>query len=481
VKMAMHWASRRYVQIDELMEAVGKRLGELTGAEWGMVTTGGAGALTVATCACVAGADPDKMELLSYRTPAAGLKYDVIIPRTSRNVYDHSIRAVGVRIVEPASMEDLESALGPQTAMVMLLTEARDYGNGPMSIEKVSAAAHKHGIPVLADAAAEMLTVPNVHLKRGADLVSYSGGKCIRGPQCAGLLLGRKDLVQAAWANSAPHHTVCRSLKVGKEEIVGMLAAVEAWMKRDHDAEEKMWTSWLDQIAARLKPIEGLTAAIRPARGIDNRTPTLGLRWDRARIDLTEDELEQILWDGEPRIAIGGKGSFLPFPPDQNKYRRGHALHDDVWRREDCGGTSLPGVLQCAEARLPEEAGGGRRQPERPVGRPPGIRIGQRRPQLHHRTEWQRSRGHSPGASGHARVKRLTRREQRSDSQFVHAAWRPAQFHLHWHGRRRSYAGPLVGWRVWVRALDRQTTRTSVPAWGSAHSGLDFQDSLPKA
>lgn len=320
VKAAMDWASRRYVHIDELMQAAGKRLGELTGAEWGMVTTGAAGAIQVATCACVAGADPDKLELLSYRVAAPGLKYDVVIPKSSRNAYDHSVRAVGVRILEPANMNELEDALSPQTAMIYLLTESHDYNSGPMSIENVAAAAHKHGVPVFVDAAAESLITPNVHLKRGADLVAYSGGKCIRGPQCAGLLLGRKDLVQAAWVCSAPHHTVCRALKAGKEEIVGMLAAVEMWMKRDHAAEERTWTSWLEEIAARLKPLSGVTTKIEPARGIDNRTPTLALQWDPNLIDLTEDELEQILWDGEPRIAICGKGSFLPFPPNE-----GHA------------------------------------------------------------------------------------------------------------------------------------------------------------
>jgi seryl-tRNA(Sec) selenium transferase len=318
VKAAMDQASRHFVQIDELMDAVGKRLGELTGAQWGMVTTGGAGALSVATVACAAGADPDKLELLANQVPCAGLKTEVVIPRSSRNVYDHSIRAMGVKIVEPATMEELELGLGPNTAMVMMLTAARDYDQGPLSIENVAAAAHRRGIPVLSDAAAEILAVPNIHLKRGADLVSYSGGKCIRGPQCAGLLLGRKDLVQAAWVASAPHHTVCRSLKVGKEEIVGMLAAVEMWMKRDHAAEEKTWMSWLETIAARLKPIAGVTTEIRSARGVDNRTPILNVQWDRNRIELTEDEMEQILWDGDPRISIGGKGSFLPFPPDSS-------------------------------------------------------------------------------------------------------------------------------------------------------------------
>ena len=318
VKAAMDQASRHYVQIDELMEAAGKHLAELTGAGWGMVTSGAAGALSVATCACMTGGDPDKMELLANQLSCPGMKTEVIIPRSSRNVYDHSIRAIGAKIVEPATMDELELAFGPSTAMVMLLSAAGGYDEGPMSIEKIAAAAHRHDIPVLTDAAAEILTVPNIHLKRGADLVSYSGGKCLRGPQCAGLLLGRKDLVRAAWAASAPHHTVCRSLKVGKEEIVGMLAAVEMWRKRDHAAEEKMWTSWLEQIADRLRPIEGITAAIRPARGVDNRQPDLNIRWDRGRIDLTEDELEEILWRGDPRIAIGGKGSFLPFPPDES-------------------------------------------------------------------------------------------------------------------------------------------------------------------
>lgn len=322
VKAAMEAASRHYVHIDELMDAAGKRIAEIAGAQSAIVTSGASGSLAVATCACVTGGDPDKLELLANQVPWPGMKNQVVIPSTSRNVYDHSVRALGVHIVEPSTLSELEAALGPQAAMVMLLTAAPDYDAGPMSLAGVVAAAHRRGVPVMADAAAENLTTPNIHLERGADLVGYSGGKCLRGPQCSGLLLGRRDLVQAAWASSAPHHTVCRGLKVGKEEIVGMLAAVETWVKRDHAAEEKTWTGWLEHIAARLKPIAGITTAIVPARGVDNRTPTLAIDWDPGRIPLTEDRLEQILWDGDPRIAIGGKGSFLPFPPDQS-----HSAH----------------------------------------------------------------------------------------------------------------------------------------------------------
>jgi D-glucosaminate-6-phosphate ammonia-lyase len=116
--------------------------------------------------------------------------------------------------------------------------------------------------------------------------------------------------------------TICRSLKVGKEEIVGMLAAVEMWMKRDHAAEEKLWTSWLQLIADKLRPIPGITTTVRPARGVDNRTPDLNIQSDRGRIDLSEDDLEQILWEGDPRIAIGGKAVFCPSRPTKATKQR---------------------------------------------------------------------------------------------------------------------------------------------------------------
>ena len=122
--------------------------------------------------------------------------------------------------------------------MIMVLSSPAAE-HGPLSMQKCRVVAKNHGVPVLVDAAAEMLTIPNIHLQHGATMVAYSGGKCMRGPQCAGLLLGRKDLLQAAWINSAPHHAFGRSLKVGKEEIMGMLAAVEMWVKRDHEAEWK--------------------------------------------------------------------------------------------------------------------------------------------------------------------------------------------------------------------------------------------------
>jgi hypothetical protein len=162
------------------------------------------------------------------------------------------------------------------------------------------------GVPILVDAAAEILTIPNVHLTNGATLVTYSGGKCIRGPQSAGLLLGRKDLVRAAWVHSAPHHGFGRSMKVGKEEAIGMLMAIEMWVKRDHKAESSRWLAWLDSIAAHVSRIEGVTTSISETTELSNRTPSLTIRWDRKRLGISGAALAKHLFDTEPRIATAG-------------------------------------------------------------------------------------------------------------------------------------------------------------------------------
>src|SRR2546426_2754379 len=213
VKKAMDEASRHYVHLDELMEKVGLRLAELTGAEFGIVTAGCAAALTHITAACVAGADPEKMQRLP---DLAGLKNEVIMPRASRNVYDHAVRMVGVNIIEVENSREFRAAVNKQTAMITILGDAEDH-NG-VSLEELVDVGKQQGIPVLVDAAAERPDVPNYYLKKGVDAVAYSGGKCLRGPQCSGLALGRRDLLWAAWLNSAPHHAFGRSMKVGKEE-----------------------------------------------------------------------------------------------------------------------------------------------------------------------------------------------------------------------------------------------------------------------
>jgi D-glucosaminate-6-phosphate ammonia-lyase len=307
VKEAMEEASRSFVQMDELMEGVGARLAEITGAPWGIITGGCCAALTHCTTASIAGTNPERMQRLPN---LAGMKNEVIIPEYSRNVYDHAIRMVGTTIITVSNVTELEKAFNERTAMAYILAGPGD--EGPLGTAVVAEACKRHNVPLVVDAAAEILTIPNVHLQRGATAVAYSGGKCIRGPQAAGLLLGDKNLLQAAWANSAPHHAFGRSLKVGKEEIMGMLAAVEAWTKRDYDGEMKLWQSWLDSIAVSLDKISSIKTRVDPPQGLSNRTPILRIEWDGAALGITGEEVRNILLDSEPRIVLGSARGARP-------------------------------------------------------------------------------------------------------------------------------------------------------------------------
>jgi L-seryl-tRNA(Ser) seleniumtransferase len=314
VKRAMEEAGRHYIHMDELMDGVGRRLAEITGAPWGIVTAGCAAAMTHITSACLVGTDPERMQQLPN---LRGLKSEVVIPNYSRNVYDHAIRMLGVKIVEVSDPANLEAAFNERTAMAYVLAGPGD--EGPMGTKVVSGIARRRGVPVLVDAAAEDLTIPNIHLDRGATIVTYSGGKCLRGPQCAGLALGDKNLLQAAWANSAPHHAFGRSLKVGKEEIMGMLAAVEMWTKRDHKAEWATWQSWLDTISSRVTKVNGVSTRIEMPDSLSNNAPTLVIEWDAAKLGISGNEVSKHLYDTEPRIILAEASG-----------RRGHSAASSV-------------------------------------------------------------------------------------------------------------------------------------------------------
>jgi uncharacterized pyridoxal phosphate-dependent enzyme len=298
-------ANQQHAHMDELEAAAGKRLAELTGAEWGMVSAGCSAAISHATAACVAGGNPEMHVRLPNLTGFP--KDEVIIPTASRNQYDAAVRALGVRVIDVDSPEALQLALGPKTAMIYIMAGPSNE-TGPMSTEAICAIAKTQNVPVLVDAAAEILTVhPNIHLQRGATLVCYSGGKFIRGPQSAGLLLGRKDLCQAAWVHSAPHHGYSRAMKIGREEIVGMIVAVESWVKRDHAAVSRDWIARLTLIANRVSKIASVTTTIRPEQeSRDNRASNLTIRWDSQKLGITGADVAQILDTTEPRIVVAG-------------------------------------------------------------------------------------------------------------------------------------------------------------------------------
>jgi seryl-tRNA(Sec) selenium transferase len=305
VRAAMEAAACYYVQLDELAEAVGQRLAELTGAEWGMVSAGCAAGLKHVAAACVAGGNPEKLIRIPDLTDLD--KTEVVIPRTSRNAYDHAIRNVGLKVVMVDTLEQLEDALNPRTALIYMTGGGRTPT--PLTVEAVSKIAKPKNVPILVDAAAQVLTIPCVHLERGADVVAYSGGKAICGPQCAGLLLGRKDILMSAWQASSPHHGPGRDNKVGREETLGMLAAVEAWIKRDHQAEWRTWLTWLDTISARVSKIDGVTAAVREPTGLGNRSPALVITWNLAQLNITGEEVAEELARTKPRIALAAEGA----------------------------------------------------------------------------------------------------------------------------------------------------------------------------
>jgi L-seryl-tRNA(Ser) seleniumtransferase len=305
-------ASHYHVNIDELMAKVSERQAQLLEVPRGIVTAGAAAALTHGTAACLVGTDPEKMQRLPNLD---GLKNEVIMPRESRVVYDHAVRTLGVKIVEVNSPQELERAIGPRTAMIEIL--GQHFGSAKLDLKDIAPIARKAGIPILVDAAADYLIVPNPYLALGADLVAYSGGKIIRGPQTAGLLVGREDLVRAAWANSAPHHAFGRAIKVSKEEIAGMLRAVEVWRtERDIKSDFREWESWYAHIAEQITQIPGVRAEVRgPARG--GPFPTLNVSWDPAKVSMTAGEVGHKMLEGEPRIMTHAEGeghSFLIRP-----------------------------------------------------------------------------------------------------------------------------------------------------------------------
>ena len=303
----MEAASGYFVQYDELAEAVGQRLAEITGAEWGLIPAGCAAGLKHITAACVTGGNPEKLIRIPDLT---GLdKTQVIIPRYSRNAYDHALRSIGVEIVMVETRAELEQAINPRTAMIYITTGAGSATDQPLSLEVIADVAQPHNIPILADAAAENLTIPNVHLQRGATVVAYSGGKALCGPQCAGLVLGDKALLQSAWQFSSPHHGPGRDNKIGKEEIMGMLAAVEAWVRRDHAAEWQTWLSYLDHIAQRVRGIDSVSTEVNDPTGLSNRAPVLTISWDPAVLHITGAEVAEDFARNKPRIAVASGGA----------------------------------------------------------------------------------------------------------------------------------------------------------------------------
>jgi L-seryl-tRNA(Ser) seleniumtransferase len=303
---AMAEASRHYVVLDELQDKVGARLAALMECEDAMVTTGCAGAITLGSCAAVTGMDTAKVRQLPNLT---GMKSEAIIQKIHRNGYDHAVRNAGLKIVEVEGKDQLQNAASERTAMMYYLgAESFDseWTTNPVSLQECLEIGRKAGFPVLVDAANMLPAWENIR-KLGAmktDLICVSGGKHMRGPQCSGILGGRRDLVRAARLNANPYSdSTGRPLKVGREEIVGVWLAAEKYARLDFDALDRQYAGQAEYLSGELRKIVGLQVSMAP-HDRTRRVHRVMVQWDPRAVKLSFDECEKLLMEGDPRIAV---------------------------------------------------------------------------------------------------------------------------------------------------------------------------------
>jgi L-seryl-tRNA(Ser) seleniumtransferase len=301
-RRAMEEASHSFVRLEDLQKAIGERIAKLLGAESAMVTSGAACAILLATAACVTGTDPEKIRRIPN---LEGMKSEVVIPREHRNGFDHQARTVGIKLVEVETVDDLHRAIGPQTAMLYFTNDSEPKGH--IQRTEFIAAGKQVGIPVFNDAAAELPPASNLTsiIREGFDLVAFSGGKGLRGPQCSGLLLGRKDLIDAALLNNNPNEdAIGRPCKVGKEEMMGLLAALEEYLQKDHEADMRMWRGFMESIAKDLRGISTVTTELYVPPPGGHQIPYLRVQWDQDQLNLKYADCAQQLRDGDPSIEV---------------------------------------------------------------------------------------------------------------------------------------------------------------------------------
>lgn len=321
VQAAVAEAAKHPVFLEDLQQAAGKYLAQKLRCESAMVTAGAASAVTLGTAGCMTVANgPTAGHLMP--TDMAGLKNEVITQKAHRYEYDHAMRNCGIRFVEVETMEQYEAAFTPNTAMCFFYNAA---DGGQISRQDWIRVAHAHNVPCLNDAAADVPPISNLwnYTQMGFDLVAFSGGKGMRGPQNAGLLLGRADLIAAATKNNCPNDDVVgRGMKVAKEQIVGMVAAID-WFTSQSDAEfEKEFRRRCDVIAAQLKDIPTVTAEVF-IPPVANNVPHLLIRYDESRVKIAPKAVSKALRAGTPSIelnpATGSSQASAGIPKDTNK------------------------------------------------------------------------------------------------------------------------------------------------------------------
>jgi len=311
VLAAMADAARCFVDLQEMQRRVGERIAALTRNEAAYVSAGAAAGLVLATAACITGTDPAAIRQLPDLT---GLKNEVVIHRAHRNGYDHAVRQVGVRVVEigysgGTARWELERAMTPQTAAIFWFQGAMT-GRGDLPLPEVIEVAKARGVPVVVDAAAQLPPVSNLwtFTEMGADLAIFSGGKDLRGPQSSGLILGRRDLIEACALNGNPNHSIGRPMKVGKEEMAGLLAAVERYLNLDHEARTQSCERIVADWCAALNTLPGVSARRDFPNEAGQPLPWCLVTIDARAIGISRDALVERLAAGNPIIAVAPSG-----------------------------------------------------------------------------------------------------------------------------------------------------------------------------
>ena len=319
VQAAVALVAQKPVHLNALLVASGAYLAKRLRCEAALVTAGAAAALTLGTAACVSLGNKDA--ILNLPTDMNGLKSEVLVQKTHRYDYDHALRNAGIRFVEVETLDDYERAFTERTVMAHFFNAAE---GGKISREDWIRVAHQHGVPCFNDAAADVPPISNLwnYTQMGFDLVTFSGGKGLRGPQCTGLLLGRKDLIEAARQNNSPNsNTVGRGMKVAKEEIIGLVAAVDWFVNQDEAKMQAEFQRRAQTIAAQLKSLPTIQTKIF-VPPVANQVPHLLITYDPSRIKTSGKEVMQKMREGTPRIELnpgtGGPPASAGLPGGEN-------------------------------------------------------------------------------------------------------------------------------------------------------------------
>ncbi|MDR2886799.1 MAG: aminotransferase class V-fold PLP-dependent enzyme [Bacteroidales bacterium] len=302
-----------FANMYELQDKAGEKIAAMLKCEAAMVTSGAAAALVVGTAACITGTDRDLIK--SMPTPP-GPQREVIIQKSHRYVFDQAVRSAGIKLVDVDDAAQMERSINKNTVMALFFNGAESWGAPPDKIkhEEFVAICKKHNIPSFIDAAADVPPVENLfkYQQIGFDLVTFSGGKMLMGPQSAGLLFGRKDLIEAAKLNYSPHECpIGRPMKVNKEEIFGMYAALKYYLEKDHEKEWQMWLDRIKHIAGKVEEIPTVKTETSIPTGPANVFPSMRISWDAEKIKITAQDISKALLDGTPSIIAGGRGNSL--------------------------------------------------------------------------------------------------------------------------------------------------------------------------